>query len=79
MPSSVAPRVLASLVLSEGLGLVPTFVVWFQLGEFRLFSVAGISTRGRGMLLLLDEGVGVFLEMRSGCVTWACRVNRYLT
>jgi hypothetical protein len=46
-----------------------TLVVWFQLGELRLFSVTGISESGRGIPLLLGDGVLPF-EMRNGCVTY---------
>lgn len=48
----------------------PTLVAWFQLGEFRLFSIGEISDRGRGIELAIltgdPEDTGVFLEMRSG-------------
>lgn len=45
---------------------LPTFVVWFQLGEFRLFSVGEISDSGRGSPADILEGD---LEMRRGS-TW---------
>ena len=50
-------------------GLGPTFGDWFQLGEFRRFSVLEISDNGRGMPALVGDPVGVVLEMRRGCVT----------
>lgn len=47
-----------------------TLVVWFQLGEFRRFSVGDISESGRGMLLLAGVGMVLDLDSRSGC-SWA--------
>jgi len=41
-------------------------VVWFQLGELRLFSIGEISESGRD---LAGGDIGVFLERRNGC-TW---------
>jgi hypothetical protein len=51
-----------------------TLVVWFQLGEFRRFSVGEISDRGRGIALAAFAGEGIVLlfETRSGC-TWCER------
>jgi hypothetical protein len=44
-------------------------VVWFQLGEFRLFSVGEISESGRGIALatFTGEDIARFLERRRGC------------
>jgi len=43
-------------------------VVWFQLGEFLLFSVGDNSDRGRGRPLAILDGDGAFMffEMRKG-------------
>ncbi len=48
-----------------------TFVVWFQLGEFRRFSVGEISERARGNALgaFAGDDMVLFLERRRGC-TW---------
>lgn len=52
---------------AEGRRRLPTFVVWFQLGEFRLFSVGEISESGRGSPLDILEGdLEGDLEMRRG-------------
>ena len=52
----------------------PTLADWFQLGELRRFSVAGISDSGRDELApLVGEGTVWPLEMRSGCVIWTRR------
>jgi hypothetical protein len=44
-------------------------VVWFQLGEFRRFSVGEISESGRGTALptFAGEGIVLLLERRRGC------------
>jgi hypothetical protein len=44
-------------------------VVWFQLGEFRRFSVGEISESGRGIALpaFAGEGMVLLLERRKGC------------
>lgn len=43
-----------------------TLVAWFQLGEFRLFSVGEISESGRGIALAILVGEEL-LERRKGC------------
>lgn len=42
---------------------------WYQLGEFRLFSIGEISDSGRGIPPDIFDGeeLGVPLLMRSGC------------
>jgi len=46
-----------------------TLDVWFQLGEFRLFSEGEISDKGRGMELaiLFGDPDGVAFDNRRGC------------
>lgn len=53
-----------------------TLVVWFQLGEFRRFSVGEISESGRGIALgaFAGEGMVLLFERRRGC-TWRRHVR----
>ena len=46
---------------------------WYQLGEFRLFSIGEISDSGRGIPPAIFDGeeLGVFLLMRNG---WTCEL-----
>lgn len=57
------------LLHSMGLALTLGDVAgWYQLGEFRLFSIGEISDSGRGMVLVGFDGddPGVPLLIRSG-------------